>query len=82
MYADDIVLLSPSHSGLQCMTTMCENFTKEMSLKLSTNEVIEKSKTKCIIINEDNLNLDLIVPIILNEQELPFVSEIKHLGMT
>ena len=37
----------------------------------STNPVIEKSKTECIIFNKDNLNLDLIVPIILNGQELP-----------
>lgn len=80
IYADDIVLLSPSRYGLQCMTTICENFAKEMSLKFSTNLVIEKSKTKCIIFNKDNLNSDFIHPIILNGQELPYVSEIKHLG--
>ena len=51
-----------------------------MSLKFSTNPVIEKSKTKCIIFNKENLNTDIILPIILNGQQLPYVSEIKHLG--
>ena len=59
---DDIVLLSPSpsRSGLQSMTTICETFAKDMSLKFSTNPVIEKSKTKCIIFNKENLNSDNI----------------------
>ena len=60
IYADDIVLLSPSRSGLQSMTTICETFAKNMSLKFSTNPVIEKSKTKCIIFNKENLNSDNI----------------------
>ena len=57
--------------GYKCMTTICENFANEMSIKFGTNPVIEKSKTKCIIFNKDNLNLHLIVPIILHGQELP-----------
>ena len=82
IYADDIVLLSPSpsRSGLQSMTTICETFAKNMSLKCSTNPVKEKPKTKCIIFNKENLNTDIILPIILNGQQLPYVSKIKHLG--
>ena len=53
------------------ITTICKNFAKEMSLKFSSNPFIEKSKSKCIIFIKDNFNLDLIVPIILNGQELP-----------
>ena len=44
IYADDIVLLSPSRSGLQNMTTICETFAKNISLKFSTNPVKEKQK--------------------------------------
>ena len=62
------------------MTTICETFAKDMSLKFSTNPVIEKSKTKCIIFSKEHLNTDIILPIILNGQQLPYVSEIKHLG--
>ena len=42
--------------GYKCMTTICKNFAKEMSLKFSTNPVIEISKTKCIIFYKDDLS--------------------------
>ena len=43
--ADDIILLAPSVNGIQNMVKICELF----SMKSSTNNVVEKSKTKCII---------------------------------
>ena len=49
VYADDIILLSPSTTGLQEMVKICENFAIATKLKFSTNIQIEKGKTKCLI---------------------------------
>ena len=49
VYADDIILLSPSRTGLQEMVKICENFAIATKLKFSTNIRIEKCKTKCLI---------------------------------
>ena len=44
IYSDDIILLSPSRSGLQNMVKIwCEQFEKLFSMKFSTNNVVEKS---------------------------------------
>ena len=48
-YADDLLLLSASRSGLQAMTRICENFAKLKHLKFSTNVDPNKSTTKCIV---------------------------------
>ena len=37
VYADDIILLSPSRTGLQEMVKICENFAKATKLKSITN---------------------------------------------
>ena len=80
VYADDIILLSPSRCALQEMVTLCENFANLYSLKFSTNVNVEKSKTKCIVFSRDNVILNEVSPIILNGMPLPYVSEIKHVG--
>ena len=36
VYADDIILLSPSRSGLQLITNVCEKFVSLHQLKFST----------------------------------------------
>ena len=79
-YADDLLLLSGSRSGLQSMVTICEKFAKAKHLKFSTNVDPKKSKTKCIVFaprKKDRLN---VAPIILNNDPLPWVEEVKHLG--
>ena len=45
-YADDLLLLSASRSGLQAMVNICENFMKKKNLKFSTHPDAAKSKTK------------------------------------
>ena len=80
VYADDIILLSPSRSALQNMTTICENYAQSTKLKFSTNPVPEKSKTKCMIFTKTAVNINYIRPIYLNGLPLPFVDEVKHLG--
>ena len=47
--ADDNKLLSPSRSGLQLMTNVCEKFASLHQLKFSTNVDVSESKTKCIV---------------------------------
>ena len=48
VYADDIVLLSPTLGGLQEMIDICSDYAGKHNLSFSTNENPNKSKTKCI----------------------------------
>ena len=82
VYADDIILLSPSRTGLQEMVKICENFAKATKLKFSTNIRIEKWKTKCLIFSKERINYNEITPILWNELSLPFVNDLKlkHVG--
>ena len=77
-YADDLLLLSASRSGLQSMVKICEEFANKKSLKFSTNADAKKSKTKCIVFSRGKQSE--VSPIILNDDPLPWVKEIKHLG--
>ena len=77
--ADDIILLSPSRTGLQEMVKICENFAIATKLKFSTNIRINKCKTKCLIFSKERINYNEITPILLNELPLPFVKDLKHL---
>ena len=79
---NDIILLSPSGSGLQLMTNVCEKFASLYQLKFSTNVDVSKSKTKCIVFSNPVMNTDNICPILLNNLPSPYVSKIKHLGNT
>ena len=45
-YADDLLILSASRSGLQTMVNICQKFTEKKNLKFSTNPGASKSKTK------------------------------------
>ena len=79
VYADDIVLLSPSLDGLQNMVNTCSNYAKKFHLKFSTHENPCKSKTKCIAFQRKTKEPSSIT---LNGEALPWVSTIKHLGTT
>ena len=79
-YADDILLLSASRTGLQVMVDVCSKFAKQKSLKFSTNPNPEKSKTKCIIFSKNPRDRIQVAPILLNNDPLPWVSQVKHLG--
>ena len=50
IYVDDIILLAPSRNGLQNMVKICEQFANLFSMKFRNNNVVEKFKTKCIIL--------------------------------
>ena len=75
-YADDCALLSPSRDTLQKMLNICEKYFKEHGIKISTNIVLEKSKTKCLAINVPAEPANII----LYDTPLPWVDSYKHLG--
>ena len=70
-YADDLLLLSASRTGLQSMVKICEVFANSKSLTFSTNADPAKSKTKRIIFSKKKL-VD-VSPILLNGDPLPWV---------
>ena len=82
IYADDILLLSCSRSGLQEMVNMCNVFVKKLNLKFGTNPVPENSKTKCIIFSKKKITNLAVEEIKLDGNNLPWVKDIKHLGHT
>ena len=77
-YADDIILLSPTRSGLQDMFSMCFDYFKDHEITISTNPDA-KSKTKCIYIPYGKQNTKP-TPILMGEKELPWVDSRPHLG--
>ena len=79
-YADDLLFLSASRSGLQSMVNKCSEFMKKKGLKFSTNVNPEKSKTKCLIFSKKRKDRLNVASIKLNENNLPWVGEVKHLG--
>ena len=79
VYADDVVLLSPSKDGLQNMVDTCVTFAKDSNLIFSTHQNPKISKTKCMAFQKQKKDL---APIKLNDKDLPWVSTTKHLGTT
>ena len=79
-YADDLLLLSASRSGLQSMINRCSEFMQLKKLRFSTNTNPVKSKTKCIVFSKKVRDRMGIVPVKLDGDSLPWVSELKHLG--
>ena len=79
-YADDLLLMSASRSGLQAMVNLCETYAKVMKLKFSTNVDPVKSKTKCLAFSKVKNLKERLAPIILNGNPLPWVDRVKHLG--
>ena len=79
-YADDLLLLSASRSGLQSMVKICEDFAKSRNLKFSTNPDPKKSKTKCLIFSKQARARQDVLPVLLNSDPLPWVVNAKHLG--
>ena len=72
-YADDLLLLSASRSGLQELAKICESFATKKSLKFSTNVNPENSQTKCIIFSRQKIDFKKVEPVLLNGNPLPWV---------
>ena len=80
-YADDLLFLCPSRSGLQEMLSIAEKYVEEHSISFSTDPEPRKSKTKGIIFTKKALQF-IPAPLILNGNPLPWISESKYLGNT
>ena len=80
IFADDIILLSASRSGLQIMIDICQRFVSSRNLKFGTNVDPSKSKTKCIIFSMKNIVMSEVKQIELDGNNLPWVDNLKHLG--
>ena len=51
-----------------------------MNLRFGTNSCPEKSKTKCLVFSKGKTNTQMIKKVKLDGNELPWVSNVKHLG--
>ena len=80
-YADDLLFLCPSRSGLQEMLSIAEKYVEEHSISFSTDPEPRKSKTKGIIFSKKPLQFTP-AQLILNGNPLPWISESKYLGNT
>lgn len=78
-YADDLLFLCPSRSGLQEMLDLAHKYVKEHQISFSTDPEPSKSKTKGIIFTRSNLRFEP-APLLLNGDELPWVDSSKYLG--
>ena len=50
-YADDLLLLAPSRSGMEKMLTICEDYAVQNNLEFSTDPDPRKSKSKFIFMS-------------------------------
>ena len=72
-YADDLMLLSPSFSGLQKMILICQEYAAEFGMAYNPK------KTVCILFSRACRKAGL-PEINLNDSPLEWVSSVKHLG--
>ena len=73
-FADDIVLLSPSRSGLQKLLNVCVDYCRKFCLNFN----VKKSK---VMIVGKRLNANHVTPLTLEGSPLEFVTEYKYLGV-
>ena len=78
-YSDDTLLMAPSLDALQDMIKTCEEYAKTHNLRFSTDNDPTKCKTKCLAFLQKNRPLP---PMYLCGDPLPWVSSVKHLGIT
>ncbi len=71
-YADDVILLCPSRSGLQKMIKICEQFGTDFQVTFNDK------KTQCICFSKSNDTR--YGPVTLNNERLKLESKVNHLG--
>ena len=80
IFADDIILLSASLSGLQILVDICHGFASSKNLKFGTDPDPSKSKTKCIVFTRQKKDRQPSRQVMLDGVPLPWVIQVKHLG--
>ena len=84
LYADDLVLISPSRNAMQKMLSVCERYAEDQNLVFSTDPNPELSKTKCLYMvgKVRGRQVQYPKPVRLSGAELPWVKHANHLGHT
>ena len=80
LFADDLILMSPTRSGMQEMLRKCEKYGEEHNIVFSTDPNPTKSKSKCLYMNGKKNNVTYPTPVMLYGKPLPFVPDAVHLG--
>ena len=70
-YADDLTLLSPTISGLNEMLSICEDFSREYSIRFNP------TKSVCMVFSKKKYDIQNIK---LNGNVLTWVNSVKYLG--
>ena len=78
-YADDLLFLCPSRSGLQEMLDIASKYASDHKISFSTNTIPSKSKTKGIVFSDQRIRFSP-EPLYLNGNPLPWVEKAKYLG--
>ena len=73
MYADDVVLISPSAGALQCLLNVCDKFSDKADL------VYNCEKTVCMCISQGRFRYSL-PEFFLKDRKIRIVEETKYLG--
>jgi len=73
LYADDMLLICPSVSGLQNMLDLCMSISSDLSLQFNP------SKSHCIAVGKSVKFV--ITPLTMVDISIPWVQSIKYLGV-
>ena len=71
---DDIMLLSPSHYGLQALLNICVSYCKKHCLDFNVK------KSKVMIVGKKSFTHEC-VPLTVNDTPLEYVTDYKYLGV-
>lgn len=74
MYADDLVLLAPSVSGLQKLVNCCESYANLHDV------IFNASKSACMLFRPKGNKNNICTTISLNDSVIPVVTHTKYLG--
>ena len=80
-YADDVLILAPTRGAAQHLLSLASGYAQRHGIAFSTNPVSSKSKTKGVYF-DNSKNVSLPANLVLDGNELPWVSTAKYLGCT
>ena len=81
-YADDLLLMSPTRSGMVAMLAVCERYATAHNITFSVDANPSKSKTKMLYVCGDMSFQNYPAQITFCGRPLPFVKTALHLGHT
>ena len=81
-YADDLLLMSPTRSGMQAMLAVCQKYAEAHNITFSVDANPVKSKTKMLYVCGDMEYENYPAQLVFCGRPLPFVKTALHLGHT